>query len=447
MPVLPAARGARAQVRKGRARLPPAAGAPVLRRCRRRCCRRRRCRCCCGAAFDREGRHRRRGGESEPAALVARAGREGSLAATLAAVAQGRGLVASLSLSPSRRHAAADTAADLLHALPGNRGAVGAGRRGRRVVEARDGELALPPLEEGHDDGKLIRKKGAGRSGVCPSRERKRKMDEPCFSYRDRRGFVVSGERPFSVIFSHFRGGKPVSQYPLRCDVRGGRNRRRRIPGRREGELMRRQERKSKRGCYLFSLSLAALQTGPWLLFCFATLGKSTGASAAAHREREERQLRSQREERENKNCWRQASTTTGGRSNREKGVCSSHLSRASFTVDEALSLVPARWSAKFVPRRERERERSLGKRSGARVCVFSRESREEKSGRECEKFFHFFSFALERRRQEFFSSSAFLSLSVSRERETEPLDSSTQAHREPLASLSDHFRRCRAGR
>ena len=96
---------------------------------------------------------------------------------------------------------------------------------------------------------------------------------------------------------------------------------------------------------------------------------------------------------------------------------------------------------------RERERERSLGKRSGARVCVFSRESREEKSGRECEKFFHFFSFALERRRQEFFSSSAFLSLSVSRERETEPLDSSTQAHREPFASLSDHFRRCRAGR
>ena len=144
---------------------------------------------------------------------------------------------------------------------------------------------------------------------------------------------------------------------------------------------MRRQERKSKRGCYLFSLSLAALQTGPWLLFCFATLGKSTGASAAAHLEREERQLRSQREERENKNCWRQASTTTGGRSNREKGVCSSHLSRASFTVDEALSLVPARWSAKFVRRREREREREKLRKEkrGTRVRVLKRELRGKK--------------------------------------------------------------------
>ena len=85
------------------------------------------------------------------------------------------------------------------------------------------------------------------------------------------------------------------------CEV-GGIGDGRRIPGRREGELTRRQEQKSKRGCYLFSLSLAALQTGPWLLFRFAALGKITSASAAAHLEREERQLRSQREERENKN-------------------------------------------------------------------------------------------------------------------------------------------------
>jgi hypothetical protein len=75
------------------------------------------------------------------------------------------------------------------------------------------------------------------------------------------------------------------------CEV-GGIGDGRRIPGRREGELTRRQEQKSKRGCYLFSLSLAALQA----------LGKITSASAAAHLEREERQLRSQREERENKN-------------------------------------------------------------------------------------------------------------------------------------------------
>ena len=95
----------------------------------------------------------------------------------------------------------------------------------------------------------------------------------------------------------------------------------------------------------------------------------------------------------------------------------------------------------------EREREREAKEREARQACACSQERVERKKvGVSATSFFHFFPL-LSNDDDKFFSSSAFLSLSVSRERETEPLDSSTQAHREPLASLSDHFRRCRAGR
>ena len=123
----------------------------------------------------------RSGGGDPAASFVARPGGEGPPpggvvdSALLLFFAQG-GLVFS---SASGSDAAAEPASHLLQALSGHGGAVRAGRGGRGVVEYRDGELALPPLEKGHDE-----VEGRAASVCCCYREDKerKKVEELLFS-------------------------------------------------------------------------------------------------------------------------------------------------------------------------------------------------------------------------------------------------------------------------